>query len=213
MIKIDRLPKPRILQRKADKWRDKLLAAATDAERLRLQEKYRHTKIKQTLVEMFNGKCAYCESKITHIDYGHIEHYRPKSGSNGRPDLTFEWTNLLLACGVCNGGEYKSDHFPEADDDGPIVNPCEDDPSQHFTFHFDPVAKLASVYGVTSRGVRTEQLLGINRPELRSYRSVRIRYLMALSRFANSDTEAAELLKLARQSDAAYAAFARILFR
>jgi len=33
------------------------------------QNKYRHRKIKNTLVEMFHGKCAYCESKITVITY------------------------------------------------------------------------------------------------------------------------------------------------
>lgn len=212
MIKIKRLPKPRILQKKAEQWRDKLLAAKTVAERLRLQEKYRHKEVKQTLVKMFHGKCAYCESKITHIDYGHIEHYRPKSGRRGRPDLIFEWTNLLLACGICNGGEYKSDRFPEADEDGPIVNPCEDDPVQHFNFHFDPVVKLASVFGCTPRGILTEKLLGINRPELRSYRSTRIRHLAALAKFAESDGEAGELLQLAKQSDAEYAAFAQTLF-
>jgi uncharacterized protein (TIGR02646 family) len=212
MIKIDRRPKPRILEKKAEQWRDQLLAATTEPERCRLQAKYRHKEVKQTLVEMFHGKCAYCESKITHIDYGHIEHYRPKAGPRGRPDLTFEWTNLLLACGICNGGEHKSDRFPEADEDGPIVNPCEDDPVNHFTFCFDSAVKLASVYGLTPRGMLTERLLGINRPELRSHRSTRIRHLVALAKFAESDDDAAALLDSAKQSDAEYAAFARMLF-
>src|SRR5262245_28463174 len=103
MIRIRRLSAPRILQKKAQEWRRKLLAAKSKSERERALEKYRHVEVKRTLVSMFHGKCAYCESKITHVDYGHIEHYRPKSGKNGRPDLTFAWTNLLLACGVCNG--------------------------------------------------------------------------------------------------------------
>jgi hypothetical protein len=108
--------------------------------------------------------------------------------------------------------EHKSDHFPEAAEDGPIINPCEDEPADHFRFDFDPVAKLASVYGVTPRGVVTENLLGLNRPALRSYRSTRIRHLIALARFAESDAEAAALLKAARRSDEEYAAFARPLF-
>jgi uncharacterized protein (TIGR02646 family) len=161
---------------------------------------------------MFHGKCAYCESKITHIDFGHIEHFRPKRGVNGRPDLAFEWTNLLLACGVCNGAEHKSDHFPEADEGGPIVNPCDDDPEIHLDFCFDPVTRLASVYGKTRRGETTEDLLGLNRPELRDYRSRRVRHLVVLAQHAGSDREAAKLLQEAKLSDAEYAAFARALF-
>jgi len=211
MIAVNLLPKPKILERKAAQWLKQLRAAKTESDRLRIQEKYRHKDVKQTLVEMFHGKCAYCESKITHVDYGHIEHYRPKAGPKGRPDLTFEWTNLLLACGICNGGEHKSDHFPEAAEDGPIINPCEDDPADHFFLCFDPMANLASVYGVTPRGVVTEELLGLNRPALRSYRSAQVRRLVALAQFAESDTEAAALLQLAQRSDAEYAAFARML--
>jgi hypothetical protein len=118
----------------------------------------------------------------------------------------------LLACGVCNGSQHKSDHFPEADEGGPLVNPCEDDPEGHFDFHFDRETKLASVYGKTLRGATTETLLGLNRPELREYRSTRIRHLVALAVLAGSDPEAAELLDEAKQSDAEYAAFARTLF-
>jgi hypothetical protein len=43
------------------------------------QSKYRNSQIKKRLVEMFHGKCAYCESKITGVGYGAIEHSRPKS--------------------------------------------------------------------------------------------------------------------------------------
>ena len=83
---------------------------------------------------MFGGKCAYCESRITHVDYGHIEHHVPKAGPNGRPKRTFQWSNLLLACGRCNGSENKGDRFPTARQGGPIVNPCKDDPADHFEF-------------------------------------------------------------------------------
>ena len=198
-------------QRIAEEWQRALLSADTVAKRDRAEEKYRHKEIKKTLVRMFCGKCAYCESKIIHVDYGHIEHFLPKRGPKGRPDLVFEWTNLLLACGMCNGVEYKSDRFPTDDEGGPLVNPCEDDPEYHFEFHFDPVTRLASVYGSTPRGVATEKLLGLNRYELRDYRSKQIRRLVVLAQCATSNTKAAELLREAKQSDAEYAAFARKL--
>jgi uncharacterized protein (TIGR02646 family) len=160
---------------------------------------------------MFFGKCAYCESQITHVDYGHIEHFRPKGGQNARPDLVFEWTNLFLACGICNGAENKSDRFPEQAEGGPLVNPCDDDPADHFEFHFDPVTRLASVYGTSPRGVTTEEVFGLNRPYLREHRSRCIRRLAALVQYAAVDNEASSLLQEAKQSDAEYAAFARTL--
>lgn len=213
MIKVARQPKPKILTKKADKWRRTLLSADTKPKRIRAEAKYRHREIKNALVRMFCGKCAYCESKITHADYGQIEHFRPKRGMRGRPDLVFEWTNLLLACGVCNGAGHKSDRFPETGEGGPLVNPCEDHPEAHFEFHCDPVARLASVYGKTRRGITTEEVLGLNRTELREYRSRRIRHLVALAEYADWDPEAASLLEEAKQSSAEYAAFARALFK
>lgn len=213
MIKVTRLPKPEILAKKADEWKGALLAANTKSKRKRAEAKYHHKEIKNALVQMFYGKCAYCESKITHTDYGHIEHFRPKRGMRGRPDLAFDWENLLLACGVCNGAEHKSDHFPEANEGGPLVNPCEDDPEVHFEFCFDPLTRLASVYGKTPRGTTTEMLLGLNRTPLREHRSTRIRHLVALAQYARVDLDAAKLLDESKQSSAEYAAFARTLFK
>jgi uncharacterized protein (TIGR02646 family) len=157
---------------------------------------------------MFHGKCAYCESKVTHVDYGHIEHYRPKSLF---PELTFEWDNLLLACGICNGAEHKGDRFPEAADGGPLLNPCEEEPAPHLRFSFDQRAGLASVYGRTGRGRTTERLLGLNRPELRKFRSRVIKKLAVLAQLAKTNPSAAALLAEAKQDDEPYAAFARAL--
>jgi uncharacterized protein (TIGR02646 family) len=212
VIKVKRLPKPEVLAKMAERWRESLHAAGTAAARKRAEAKYRHREVKDSLAEMFKGKCAYCESKITHVDYGNIEHFRPKRGPHGRPDLAFEWNNMLLACGVCNGAQHKSDQFPSANEGGPLVNPCEDDPEVHFDFHYDRVSRLASVYGTTSRGATTERILGLNRVALREYRSTRVRHLIALARFAGTDPEAAKLIEEAKQSVAEYAAFARRLF-
>lgn len=186
-------------------------AAKTPKEKKNAENKYRQNSVKSVLVKMFCGKCGYCESKITHVDYGHIEHYRPKSGPQGRPNLTFVWSNMLLACGVCNGAEYKGVHFPEASGGGPIINPCAEDPVSHFDFHYDAATKLASVYGITTRGKTTEKLLGLNRADLRIYRSNYVHKLIVLATIAVSNAEAAQLLKEAKESDSPYAAFARAL--
>ncbi|MCK4660466.1 MAG: TIGR02646 family protein [Phycisphaerae bacterium] len=208
MIEVKRPPEPGALKRNGAKWKQKLLKAQTKREKKLAKEKYRHSDVKATLVTMFGGKCAYCESRITHLDYGHIEHYRPKSRF---PKLTFEWSNLLLACGVCNGAEHKGGQFPDRAGGGPLVNPCDDNPSDHFRFQYDPDTKLASVYGTTTRGETTEKLLGLNRHWLRKYRSEQVRKLVALARFARSDPDARVLLNEACQGNAEYAAFARTL--
>ncbi len=210
MIKIERSAKPLILQKKAMEWTQKLLAATERKEKKKAEDKYRHKQIKEALVEMFHGKCAYCESKITHIDYGHIEHFRPKSIQAYR-SLAFEWTNLLLACGICNGSEQKGTKFPSGSEGGPIINPCDEEPSDHFEFIYDQTSKLATVVGKTSRGEATEQLLGLNRHSLRAHRSNQVRRLISLKKFAVQDPEAKYLLQEAAQDHAEYAAFARAI--
>lgn len=210
MIRVKRTAKPAVLDKKQTDWTKALQQAVTKAAKKQAEDKYRHRDIKLALVTMFHGKCAYCESKITQIDYGHIEHYQPKSKPQFR-HLTFEWSNLLLSCAVCNGAEHKGDRFPEAAEGGPMVNPCEDEPLKHFDFFFDPQGRLASVVGKTVRGRTTEQLLGLNRPELRAHRSRRVAMLRALSLHARSDPDAKRLIGEACQDDAEYAAFARQL--
>ncbi len=208
MIKIDRSPKPTILDRHQISWTREFLGASTGARKCRAEKKYRHREIKGALVAMFHGKCAYCESKISHIDYGHIEHFRPKSRY---PELTFEWTNLLLSCPICNGPEYKGNRFPEEAAGGPLINPCDDTPDEHLEFVFDPVAMLTTVIGKTPRGEITEKLLGLNRHDLRAYRTRIIVRLFVLASYAETDPAADALLAEACHNDSEYAAFVRSL--
>ncbi len=155
---------------------------------------------------MFSGKCAYCESFILHIDYGHIEHYHPKSIF---PEYTFDWNNLLLACGVCNGSQFKGNKFPITNEQPLLLNPCKDDPTEHLNFDFDPYTNLASIYGRTPRGEKTEILMGLNRPELLRYRSQMVKKIIYLGiKSSEGDIEAKRLLDEACKSTHAYSAFA-----
>lgn len=209
MIKVNRLAKPQILIQKADSWLENLMTADTKSEKKKAASKYRHTQIKGTLTAMFHGKCAYCESQILHIDYGHIEHFRPQSLF---PHLTFEWENLLLACGKCNGQENKDNNFPEEADDGSLINPCDDDPAPHFDFVFDEQAQISSVYGKTSRGELTEKILNLNRPDLLRQRSKHVQRLVFIAlKAAENDEKAIELIEEACQNSSEYTAFARML--
>lgn len=61
---------------------------------------FRDKTIRKALRKMFHSKCAYCESRITAIYSGDIEHFRPKGG--GYYWLAADWENLLFACPFCN---------------------------------------------------------------------------------------------------------------
>lgn len=79
---------------------------------------YKDIGVKSKLNEIYNDKCAYCESKIEHAATLQVEHYRPKDGlaedesHKGYYWLGCEWSNLLLACPKCNGKGAKGTRFP-----------------------------------------------------------------------------------------------------
>lgn len=92
---------------------------------------YRQAPVKQALVELFHGKCAYCEIYVRGGYPGDIEHYRPKGRVQrlGRVNgklayytpgyywLASEWKNLLFSCNECNSGGTKEMPDPEAPED------------------------------------------------------------------------------------------------
>ena len=60
---------------------------------------YADKTVREALKKMCYGKCAYCESRITAIYSGDIEHFRPKGSYYW---LAADWENLLFACPFCN---------------------------------------------------------------------------------------------------------------
>jgi len=137
---------------------------------------------------MFNEKCAYCESSITHIDFGAIEHFKPKSRF---PLLSLSWNNLFFSCNICNSQNYKGDKWYSSNQDGPLVNPVDDDPRKHFKFEYDEDTGLAIVKAKTRRGKLTIETLGLNRVALLRRRSDYIRRLTAL--LLNSEADCGTL--------------------
>jgi uncharacterized protein (TIGR02646 family) len=216
MIPVVRTPQPEALQKNADRWLLKLQeitgnANSTEQQIENAKNKYRHDQVKNALVKMFNGNCAYCESKITVVTYGAIEHFRPKST---HPDLTFTWENLMLSCDLCNNA--KGVKFPLDSQGHPLlIDPTDPvtKPSQHLEFSWDAVAGLASVYGSDQRGITVENIFDLNgvrgRTKLIAHRSRYVKFLLVLLRFAQSgDQEAITLLQEASKPGAEYSAFA-----
>jgi uncharacterized protein (TIGR02646 family) len=210
VISVKRTPEPKVLRLNKKTWLKAIRSAKSKSDVQKAEAKYRHPSVKSALIDMFHGKCAYCESFILHIDYGDIEHFRPKSQTRFR-HLIFNWSNLLLSCGICNGSEYKGVKFPDEASGGPIINPCVDDPKQHFEFVYDPVARVATVICKSRRGEITRDLLGLNRPSLREHRSKLLNKLYVLAILSNDHAEAVALLNEAKNSTSEFSAFAHAL--
>jgi len=220
LIQVQRTTEPSVLRNNATLWLSELNKLksnpnSTKSAIKKAENKYNHPQVKDALIKMFHGKCAYCESKIRTVAYGDIEHFFPKSLY---PDLTFVWKNLLLACSICNNAAHKGTKFPLDDQGNPLlIDPTDGitNPNRHLEFVWDDVAKLASVYGRDERGRTVENIFDLNgkrgRTELIAARSKSIKRLLALLTLAKKgNQEALSLLKEACQPEEEYSAFALI---
>ena len=158
-----------------------------DQKRFRFKT-YTSREIRNALIALFHGKCAYCETKVGTGSTLDIEHYRPKTSvleSQDHPGywwLATSWENLLIACNICNRSHYsksgrrgKANRFPLLDESKRaftpkdpisnevplILNPCEDEPENHLTYTDD-----GRVFSRTKKGQTSIMVLGLNRPEL-----------------------------------------------
>lgn len=228
MIKVERTENPKSLQKNEAKWVKKIQEAlelvrqaTTNTEikeaKKNLEnalDKYKQSDVKYALTtQMFQGKCAYCEAKIMHIDYGDIEHFRPKDFF---PLLAVDWDNLLLACRVCNGAEFKGTKFPlDANANPLLINPCVDEPDTHLEFVFDETTKFAIVIAKNAKGMTSEQTYGLNRnrskDDLLQHRSLAVQKLIFIATFYHKDQRAKELLDRACENSGEYSAFARMV--
>lgn len=146
-----------------------------------LKYAYKDAEIKKMIQDETNDKCAYCESKILHISFGDVEHIVPKSV---RPELTYTYENLTLACSVCNN--KKGNYY---DPDNPTINPYEDEPSEHLMAEGMLILRVPG----NRKGQVTERILDLNRTCLLERRKER---LMSVARLADTYAqEPSETLK------------------
>ncbi len=161
-------------------------------------------KLKRHLIELFRGKCAYCESRLLHVTWGDVEHYRPKKAVAEDPAhggyywLAYDLRNLLLACPRCNGA--KMNQFPvrgrracapeDIEQEKPLLlNPYHDDPRHHLRFYTGRDGELwGDVEGVSEEGRVTVRICNLRREELISQRRkaqelVVLRLALALDRW------------------------------
>jgi uncharacterized protein (TIGR02646 family) len=156
MIKLIKGPTPSILQLNAGQWTAAAMSFFNAGQPIpdNIINKYNQPAVKAALVDETKAKCAYCESKILHIDYGDIEHIIPK---RKHPITAFEWDNLTLACGVCNNN--KGDYFAQS---SLLLNPYIDDIYNHL---LSGTILIMHVNG-SIKGEFTHKLLQLNRSAL-----------------------------------------------
>ena len=211
MIRIDRsrFPRPAVLDSsRAEVERQNANEWFTNSERDRQQrfdfKIYRDPTIRDTLDELFHGKCAYCEVRIVRAATLDVEMYRPKASVAERPEhpgywwLASDWDNLLVACMDCNrsrihAGERagKANRFPLVDEserafhpgeeerERPLLlDPCRDDPETHLVFDEDGLVVSSS-----ARGQATISVVGLNREGLvQARKSAARQVLVAIAR-------------------------------
>ncbi|HZY90310.1 MAG TPA: hypothetical protein VFE78_36140 [Gemmataceae bacterium] len=168
------------------------------------EEIYRHESVKVALRAAQHDKCAFCESKFSHVGYGDIEHFRPKAGycqREGAPLrrpgyywLAYEWDNLFYSCQLCNQ-RFKRNLFPlrnsrkrarshhdAVDREEPwLIDPGRDDPAAFLRFR----EEVAEAPDDNLVGTTTISVLGLNRLELTEVRRQRfapVRLLLQVRR-------------------------------
>lgn len=130
-----------------------------------LQNAYRSEYIKDKLKEETHEKCAYCESRMLHVDYGDIEHIVPKVDS---PTLRFSYSNLTLSCGICN--TKKAQHRD-------ILNPYSADPAEHLVAYGPMIFR----HPASNIGLITERRLDLNRTPLLERRKERLQSIALIA--------------------------------
>lgn len=210
MISIIRSVEPKYLADRTANWLSDLRSARRrgDSKKfISVQNRYGHVKIREALIDMCGGRCAYCESIIGVVATPNIEHFRPKQRY---VSLTFSWNNLLLSCPICNDKGHKGTKFPKLNQNGPLINPTLEDPAAHFDFVYDPSTLLATVKAITTRGETTIDIFGLNkRVDLIKARSTLIRQLLGLKLLDGINPEVTAVLAEVRRSDSQYLAWVR----
>ncbi len=123
---------------------------------------YKYPANKEALQKANFDKCMYCESKISHVYYGDVEHIKPKSKF---PELEFEWENHGFICARCNG--IKKDKFFE---DSQFIDPYIEDPEEHIL----AIGVLIKHKRGSEKGEFTINEIELNRNELVERRKEKI---------------------------------------
>lgn len=156
---------------------------------------YSDASVKRELIAAQHDKCCFCESKVSHITSGDVEHFRPKAACRQGVDaaierpgyywLAYEWANLYFACEQCNR-RAKGSLFPLVDPahrarshhqarrvgrEAPLfLNPGVDDPEVFIAYRDEVPFAIAA----NPRAAATIAALNLGRDELSERRRDRL---------------------------------------
>jgi uncharacterized protein (TIGR02646 family) len=179
--------------------------------------------VKSALINAQHDKCAFCESKVSHIAHGDVEHYRPKGGIRQNDSdpleqpgyfwLAYVWENLFFACQLCNQS-FKKNMFPLADpirrarshlddltaEQPMLIHPADEDPSALIGFR----EEIAFPIDDNPRAHATIEVLGLNREAMAEHRRDHlmpfIRLRQALPLLPPDSEEAGDILAFFEQA-------------
>jgi len=126
-VSLPELTTPELLrwQTRAERETLALTVTAAAGGTIKFKENLYKKHVRDLLFAAFQGKCAYCESKICDTQPGDIDHFRPKGAltdendkevilEDGRTHRGYYWlayslANLLPTCRTCNSGTTGTD--------------------------------------------------------------------------------------------------------
>ncbi len=169
---------------------------------------YGHETVKSVLKKSQHDKCFLCESKVTHVSSGDVEHFRPKGGYRqsakhklhkpGYFWLAYEWENLFFVCELCNR-RFKKNLFPllkaqnrstshkiDTSREEPLfINPEIENPEDYISFRGEIVYAIDG----NLRGKTTIEGAGLDRVELESNRKTALEKIKRIYEIANAAPE------------------------
>ena len=167
--------------------------------------------VKPAVAHETSGKCAYCESKVSDVYVGDVEHILPK---DGHPERTLDYANLTYVCWYCNNKKHNT----EFTDGLGLLNPYVDDPEAFVRF-FGTLLTAVPVDPDLIRAKRTIDTIGLNRTGLIESRERAWHRFELLERAYRAATHPAvrdlakQEIEAAQQPDEEYSYFAKLYFR
>src|SRR5580658_27027 len=128
MIRLRRGAMPALLRKHRTEWTERWLEIRAGRRRGGWALPNARKPLSDELLKLAFGKCAFCESLLGVTTYLEAEHYVAKSV---RPELAFEWKNLLPVCRLCNSAKRNTDHK------GALIKPDSEDPELLLWLHPD----------------------------------------------------------------------------
>lgn len=90
------------------------------------------------LRELFRRRCAYCltpDDKLGGEEAMKVDHFIPQSRDS---ELILAWSNLYYCCDVCNNRKSNFPNDNELAAGERFVDPCVEDPDEHFRLVYEP---------------------------------------------------------------------------